>query len=150
MHSKMLTLCLLAGIGLTCVGGALPHPAAAPEIIVFEGEALSEPVTTIGMERNHEFMMALSRGSGPTDGSLVGRAFVDVHMYWGMHWRSCARSAECIRSLAPESATTRGRLYLGDGARPAVYEPRWPPRGQGRNVVSPDGMAWLEKNGVVR
>ena len=115
---------------------------AWPQIMLFHGSGLGEPVAIAGVAQTKAFLDSLEPIE---DGDLTldERPWIEVALFWNPRWAVCARDPACPDRLALRDAEERATYYPGWRATRAVFS-----RGNGDGVVGPAGLQLLEERGI--
>ncbi len=132
-------------IPLVAVATGAPRRVAAPEIVIFHGAPLREPVRIAAGAENQAI---LDSASGPVSAGgravpLVSRPAIAIALFWGAGWRSVADNPAALRQLSVADANQTGRFYPRyHGAVPLIL------LGGIVRPVSDSGLAILRRHGV--
>ena len=127
---------------LAALAVAAPVSAAAPWIIIVDGEQLEEPVYIADYFDNYDLLG--SREPGDT-GDLDGRPYLDLYLFWGPNWGEYVSSGKPLEDLDPQHAGQRGRFYPAHDGQPAAL---YAPGVGGTDVVSEEGLEILQRYGI--
>lgn len=116
-----------------------PASAAAPWIIIVDGDPLAEPVYITDFHDNQTVLNA--RGEGQV-GDLEGRPYFDLALYWGPSWEDYVSSGRSLEELRPDQTGEHGRFYPAYNGSPAVL------RYVSRHVIGTEGLDILQRYGV--
>jgi hypothetical protein len=135
--SPLLAILILA-ISATTVSAAAPH------IMLFQGELLDRPIAMSDWQENHIVMGSLSEEGAAKDEVLTDRQYIDVALFWGPKWFEYKTSGGSVNALTHAQANQKARLYLarGDSAPVLVFE------GKAPRYVGPEGVRVLTQHGV--
>jgi hypothetical protein len=147
LSSRIAAMALVfAGVPLHTVGRAHPPASlAAPEIIIFHGGPLAQPVIVASWHDNHKLLMARGPHEPTTSGrrAPIDRPVIELALFWGAWWGTYSSSPERLAMLRPGMANQRGRYYPAVRGERAMISV-----GSMRGPVSDSGLAVLRRHRV--
>jgi hypothetical protein len=138
---------LLGLVGLLGWSSGEKHSEAPPNVVMFYGGGLDKRVIVTDMEEIGKLFTALAqRPAAVSKRELQGRQFLSVAFYW---WFGGLPSKEQLeRTLRPEDAHSRTKLYLGIGHRDPVFIWPWRSDRPAARLVGLEAIEILRRWGV--
>lgn len=117
--------------------------------MIISGSLVKQRVILDRWEQNLRFLLALNDWVDIDPGSLIGRPYLDLSLYWGPDWKKYMEQGGRPETLSQNQSNQRGRFYPAVGSNPAVVELDNSQSGASRyRSVSTDGLLLLTNLGV--
>ena len=107
----MKRVCRALGAALLPLIAASLLQAAAPWIMIISGSFVKEQIVVTKREQNLTFMLAVQDGVETDPGSLIGRPYADLSLYWGPAWKEFVEHGGRPETLEHGQANQRGQFY---------------------------------------
>ena len=106
---------------VNALAAGLTASAAAPWIILIEGERPGTRAVFSDWEINLKLMLAVTRHAAVDSRSLVSRPSLRVALFWGPEWQYWRKAGIDPDTLPFEPANQHARLYQATRTEPPVW-----------------------------
>ena len=111
----------LLAIITVVLASALSLSAAGPRLILVTGALLEGPTVLENWDDNVRLMGAVANPTTVEAGTLAGRPFYSLALFWGPEWAQYLNDGGSVAAVRPEQANQHARFYPAVGAAPALF-----------------------------